>query len=174
MVKVQIALFLTEAYVTAAKVVEVFFFLMIRRPPRSTLFPYTTLFRSLRPAAVDLQSRGDVVVNRHRWERRGSLEHHADPASQLDRTHVAGIDIHIIEQDLAQNARGGRQLVHAIQAAQQRALATARGADDRGDGMRGKQQRHVADGAMLSEQRREVRRLESQPGVSGCYHSVAA
>src|SRR2546427_9425485 len=74
MVKVQIALFLTEAYVTAAKVVEVFFFLMIRRPPRSTLFPYTTLFRSLRPAAVDLQSRGDVVVNRHRWERRGSLE----------------------------------------------------------------------------------------------------
>src|SRR2546430_10429583 len=28
-----------------------FFFLMIRRPPRSTLFPYTTLFRS--PAALD-------------------------------------------------------------------------------------------------------------------------
>src|SRR6476660_10221847 len=27
-----------------------FFFLMIRRPPRSTLFPYTTLFRSSRPA----------------------------------------------------------------------------------------------------------------------------
>src|SRR5687768_18392011 len=28
-----------------------FFFLMIRRPPRSTLFPYTTLFRSPRRAA---------------------------------------------------------------------------------------------------------------------------
>src|SRR2546422_10485897 len=27
-----------------------FFFLMIRRPPRSTLFPYTTLFRSAREA----------------------------------------------------------------------------------------------------------------------------
>src|SRR2546429_729057 len=27
-----------------------FFFLMIRRPPRSTLFPYTTLFRSQPPA----------------------------------------------------------------------------------------------------------------------------
>src|SRR2546427_8261558 len=26
-----------------------FFFLMIRRPPRSTLFPYTTLFRSVPP-----------------------------------------------------------------------------------------------------------------------------
>src|SRR2546421_10199721 len=30
-----------------------FFFLMIRRPPRSTLFPYTTLFRSLIEEIVD-------------------------------------------------------------------------------------------------------------------------
>src|SRR5215216_5904256 len=29
-----------------------FFFLMIRRPQRSTLFPYTTLFRSSRPVAL--------------------------------------------------------------------------------------------------------------------------
>src|SRR2546430_13398370 len=28
---------------------HLFFFLMIRRPPRSTLFPYTTLFRSAAP-----------------------------------------------------------------------------------------------------------------------------
>src|SRR2546427_8532094 len=31
------------------------FFLMIRRPPRSTLFPYTTLFRSSGEAAADTQ-----------------------------------------------------------------------------------------------------------------------
>src|SRR6266576_4088223 len=31
-----------------------FFFLMIRRPPRSTLFPYTTLFRSKSAARVRL------------------------------------------------------------------------------------------------------------------------
>src|SRR2546423_4405436 len=31
---------------TSATSYEIFFFLMIRRPPRSTLFPYTTLFRS--------------------------------------------------------------------------------------------------------------------------------
>src|SRR4028118_1511354 len=31
----------------------VFFFLMIRRPPRSTLFPYTTLFRSEQIDALD-------------------------------------------------------------------------------------------------------------------------
>src|SRR3712207_9274124 len=40
-------------------IVSVFFFLMIRRPPRSTLFPYTTLFRS-RPAH-------DVVVHGAAW-----------------------------------------------------------------------------------------------------------
>src|SRR3712207_7508745 len=34
-----------------------FFFLMIRRPPRSTLFPYTTLFRSARTAAQASVSR---------------------------------------------------------------------------------------------------------------------
>src|SRR3712207_7650309 len=36
----------------AATTPAFFFFLMIRRPPRSTLFPYTTLFRS--PQATDV------------------------------------------------------------------------------------------------------------------------
>src|SRR5260221_6261467 len=43
-----------------------FFFLMIRRPPTSTLFPYTTLFRSLRGdrrrAQVHLERRSDLAV----------------------------------------------------------------------------------------------------------------
>src|SRR5690349_22886784 len=34
-----------------------FFFLMIRRPPRSTLFPYTTLFRSSATATLGRSSR---------------------------------------------------------------------------------------------------------------------
>src|SRR3712207_9196639 len=33
-----------------------FFFLMIRRPPRSTLFPYTTLFRSRTPFWSSIQA----------------------------------------------------------------------------------------------------------------------
>src|SRR5256885_12107937 len=40
-----------------------FFFLMIRRPPRSTLFPYTTLFRSCgddpRPRLADRSARAE-------------------------------------------------------------------------------------------------------------------
>src|SRR2546430_16938191 len=35
-------------YMSVAHTSIFFFFLMIRRPPRSTLFPYTTLFRSSR------------------------------------------------------------------------------------------------------------------------------
>src|SRR5882724_13194758 len=45
-----------------------FFFLMIRRPPRSTLFPYTTLFRSNRPAPADPNHNA-----RQRQPRRGGL-----------------------------------------------------------------------------------------------------
>src|SRR3712207_8480797 len=44
-----------------------FFFLMIRRPPRSTLFPYTTLFRS---------SRGtEELVHAHRTHHRRLARH---------------------------------------------------------------------------------------------------
>src|SRR3712207_7006504 len=41
------------------------FFLMIRRPPRSTLFPYTTLFRScsgFRSVSVALGDRNDILT----------------------------------------------------------------------------------------------------------------
>src|SRR5256885_8578919 len=38
-----------------------FFFLMIRRPPRSTLFPYTTLFRSIGQLALELLRNPGVV-----------------------------------------------------------------------------------------------------------------
>src|SRR5690349_22710693 len=40
----------------------VFFFLMIRRPPRSTLFPYTTLFRSPRISSSRAPSKTGVAV----------------------------------------------------------------------------------------------------------------
>src|SRR3712207_7136587 len=42
-----------------------FFFLMIRRPPRSTLFPYTTLFRSDPDAAEDLAQETLLEAWRH-------------------------------------------------------------------------------------------------------------
>src|SRR5256885_13242860 len=46
-----------------------FFFLMIRRPPRSTLFPYTTLFRSRDRTAGRGTGRGRAQPRRHRRPR---------------------------------------------------------------------------------------------------------
>src|SRR5258705_6462650 len=50
--------------------IVIFFFLMIRRPPRSTLFPYTTLFRSENSVkyAVSTRAQGARIVVRARVE----------------------------------------------------------------------------------------------------------
>src|SRR6266436_9440774 len=58
----------------------VFFFLMIRRPPRSTLFPYTTLFRSSLPAAERRAHEAGLVRVLHRGGRALGV-----PASISDR-----------------------------------------------------------------------------------------
>src|SRR5215216_7253780 len=50
----------------------VFFFLMIRRPPRSTLFPYTTLFRSPRRPAARPRPAGGHVRARMRGDRKST------------------------------------------------------------------------------------------------------
>src|SRR2546428_10291866 len=85
-----------------------FFFLMIRRPPRSTLFPYTTLFRSLftsllynaplapaelrarltGPQGADLLSHAPLslfeAVDRHFEDHRRSEEHTSELQSRSD------------------------------------------------------------------------------------------
>src|SRR5688572_33370268 len=58
------------------------FFLMIRRPPRSTLFPYTTLFRSRRVSisvgrvgpevGPDPRDAGTISAVRHREDRKST------------------------------------------------------------------------------------------------------
>src|SRR5438105_15906634 len=40
-----------------------FFFLMIRRPPRSTLFPYTTLFRSVEAVFMPSEGRQTICIS---------------------------------------------------------------------------------------------------------------
>src|SRR3712207_7347526 len=76
----------------------VFFFLMIRRPPRSTLFPYTTLFRSLlHPAREAADGLGQVLRadddERHHADQRnlgpGKVEHDVDRKStRLNSSHA--------------------------------------------------------------------------------------
>src|SRR6266496_5617178 len=63
-----------------------FFFLMIRRPPRSTLFPYTTLFRSQLQGTVRPRRRrltGDVPLPRV-----GAREPADRKSTRLNSSHV--------------------------------------------------------------------------------------
>src|SRR5258707_11228298 len=60
---------------------SVFFFLMIRRPPRSTLFPYTTLFRSpavalTGPMAIRREPRAELLALGQKFPIRFRSEEH--------------------------------------------------------------------------------------------------
>src|ERR1044071_9192492 len=59
-----------------------FFFLMIRRPPRSTLFPYTTLFRSDVARPLQIRCRA-ADVRQLPWQHR-SEEHTSELQSRVD------------------------------------------------------------------------------------------
>src|SRR5215204_6880094 len=68
----------------------IFFFLMIRRPPRSTLFPYTTLFRSTfssrrHAPPLEVRLRGDRA--REGRDRRGD-EHVDRKSTRLNSSHT--------------------------------------------------------------------------------------
>src|SRR2546421_11672952 len=68
--------------------VFVFFFLMIRRPPRSTLFPYTTLFRSqevVRERSRELDA-GELHGDRARLGRPDPDREHPLPLLLLERS----------------------------------------------------------------------------------------
>src|SRR5437867_13455260 len=69
--------------ISAQPIIVFFFFLMIRRPPRSTLFPYTTLFRSHQYAA-------DVRLGRHRAAASGvAKDQSRDPFHARSEEHTS-------------------------------------------------------------------------------------
>src|SRR5437868_14706071 len=69
-----------------------FFFLMIRRPPRSTLFPYTTLFRSVgdKSWSIDMQ-RYNFQFTGQRFYRivDGRLDGQDRKSTRLNSSHVS-------------------------------------------------------------------------------------
>src|SRR2546430_9591017 len=100
-----------------------FFFLMIRRPPRSTLFPYTTLFRSprrlpdrdLRPAVLALGGR------RHLATRQMTHELHPVANGEDRRTELAVLRISLGRARVEHRVGSGREnhaflgkLTHAL------------------------------------------------------------
>src|SRR2546426_11061511 len=74
-----ISISLFDIYLSFYYFFFLFFFLMIRRPPRSTLFPYTTLFRSW--------------VEQQRWRLEDEEDEHQDAREQhqcLERNFPVG------------------------------------------------------------------------------------
>src|SRR5215204_2774164 len=92
----------------------IFFFLMIRRPPRSTLFPYTTLFRSHDPhrtVGSVVLVRAEVMAFVRSEEHTSELQSHSDLVCRLllekkkaQRTELGGFPlpsfgVHVLGQD---------------------------------------------------------------------------
>ena len=101
-----------------------------RPAPRSA--SSTFCVQVLAPPGGQAQAGGDVVEDRHRGEGVGLLEDHPDRAAHRD--HVDGRVVHVgaLEQHPTLGAGAGDLLVHAVDAADQRRLAAAGGADDGG------------------------------------------
>src|SRR5438034_7412594 len=77
---------------SVSRVVSHFFFLMIRRPPRSTLFPYTTLFRSVRLAHETLaEFRVRRELRRQQFDRDQTIEPHF--AREIHNAHAAASEL---------------------------------------------------------------------------------
>src|SRR3712207_5794478 len=139
---------------------------MIRRPPRSTLFPYTTLFRSLtgelalgaletdhlhllEDDRLDLrlallrvlaQRDGDVVEEVHRAEQRTVLEEHAEELPDLVELVLAGLH----QVDVVDDDRALLGLEQADQRLEEDRLAGAGGPEQDGDLPRGQGEGDVA------------------------------
>src|SRR5689334_24647437 len=68
------------------------FFLMIRRPPRSTLFPYTTLFRSARPRSVSRPTpagRAGSTESASRWLGQSSTRQSDSQSGRRSEEHTS-------------------------------------------------------------------------------------
>ena len=80
--------------------------------------------------AVDPQAVGHVLEDGFR-EGVGLLEYHAHILAEFVDIDAAVIDVPAVDQAFAGQPRGGDQVVHAVEQAQERRLAAARGADER-------------------------------------------
>src|SRR5256885_15856522 len=89
-----------------------FFFLMIRRPPRSTLFPYTTLFRSILGLRLEAsEDRGAGAQHVHRVRRRRQhLERSEEHTSELQSP--CNLVCRLLLEKKKKNIRLALQIIH--------------------------------------------------------------
>src|SRR5947208_4590341 len=94
-----------------ATITILFFFLMIRRPPRSTLFPYTTLFRSQR-----LRRRGGGCLDPKRVGSGGGACRSGDRKStRLNSSHqIISYAVFCLKKKTTTDLRRQRQLAREV------------------------------------------------------------
>ena len=109
--------------------------------------------------AEDARAEGDVVVDRLR-ERVRFLEDHPDQLADLDRVDVGPVEVLAVVEELAVDFGAGDQVVHPVEAAQQGALAAARGTDQRGDVVAVDVHRHALDGGHAAVEDVDALQLE--------------
>src|SRR5436853_2007322 len=87
--------------------VVLFFFLIIRRPPRSTLFPYTTLFRSVHAVLRFLRAMEGVLL-RQQTDPDDSTQHQDRKSTRLNSSHL-GISyaVFCLKKKSTGDSRGG-------------------------------------------------------------------
>src|SRR2546422_7774647 len=95
-----------------------FFFLMIRRPPRSTLFPYTTLFRSHQGGAREGGAREaqEEPLHRRGARRPAALRAHpraGGPARSEEHTSELQSRLHLVCRLLLEKKKTNKRLTTA-------------------------------------------------------------
>src|ERR1043166_2464778 len=164
----------------AAQYFSLVFFLMIRRPPRSTLFPYTTLFRSrvrgaaARPVHGDRLGQPDLPSQRRRG---GRVVPGGDRAEERERASPAAVG-HVVRESAQRLSEERAVLPEGVERAYRGRLA--HGAEPatipfevtvvgQANGAAGGQERRpvsdqaVANGAEVLEVAR-VERVDARPG----------
>src|SRR5699024_4537402 len=82
--------------------------------------------------AGKLEPSHDVVLNRHGGKRVSLLEYHADGVAHRYRINLWAIDIFAVEQNFTLDVCAWDDLVHTVDASQDRGLSATRRADERG------------------------------------------
>src|SRR3712207_53969 len=108
-----------------------FFFLMIRRPPRSTLFPYTTLFRSELGHTTRVDDAAEGIRRERERDDARAFAQRAVEVVQVERPVVADVDEPDAEADVARELEPRSDVRVVVEACRDQLVALAQLASER-------------------------------------------
>src|SRR6266496_5246041 len=99
---------------TFAVLQHFFFFLMIRRPPRSTLFPYTTLFDLGLPLLLPFERQPPAVADAREGLEGGSRRELALAGQDRSWVRLPGLPPEILQVDVADAVAQATHALHRV------------------------------------------------------------